>query len=47
MVVLKIERWIARFLLSGPQGLPPLVTDGDSYSVDISSKNPRWRAPLR
>jgi len=47
MVVLKIERWIARFLLAGSKGLPPLLAAGEAYSVDISSKNPRWRTPLR
>jgi len=41
MVVLKLEKWIARFLqkqlgMEIPQERPP-------YSVDMSSKNPRWR----
>ena len=42
MLVLKIEKWIANSLHNeylGGQGLrnqPP-------YSVDISTKNPRWR----
>jgi ribose-phosphate pyrophosphokinase len=41
MVVLKLEKWIARFLqkqlgMDIPQERPP-------YSVDMSSKNPRWR----
>ena len=42
MLVLKIEKWIANALHAeylggkGPRNQPP-------YSVDISSKNPRWR----
>jgi ribose-phosphate pyrophosphokinase len=46
MLVLKIEKWIARFLLehlgAGPGELTP-----DLYSIDISSKNPRWRAAMQ
>jgi ribose-phosphate pyrophosphokinase len=42
MVVLKIEKWVARFLL---QYLNEDVAQfgADFYSVDMSSKNPRWR----
>ncbi|MCB9831481.1 MAG: ribose-phosphate pyrophosphokinase-like domain-containing protein [Planctomycetes bacterium] len=41
MVVIKLERWIARYLLEllQPGSLEPEVR----YSVDMSSKNPRWR----
>ncbi len=42
MVVLKIEKWIARFLL-GKLGKNVAKFDRDFYSVDMSSKNPRWR----
>lgn len=42
MVVLKIEKWIARFLL-GHLGKNTSKFDRDFYSVDMSSKNPRWR----
>jgi ribose-phosphate pyrophosphokinase len=44
LVVLKIEKWIARHLRAytcAPIG--KLATD--FYSVDMSSKNPRWVAP--
>jgi ribose-phosphate pyrophosphokinase len=41
MVVLKIEKWIAQFLLQH-LGHDASRWDGDLYSVDISSKNPRW-----
>jgi ribose-phosphate pyrophosphokinase len=46
MVVLKIEKWIARHLrtYSGLE-LGPLLND--FYAVDLSSKNPRWRPSLR
>jgi hypothetical protein len=42
MVVLKIEPWIARFLMRqfDPEANIP---EGELYRVDISSKNPRWR----
>jgi ribose-phosphate pyrophosphokinase len=42
MVVLKIEKWIARFLL-GHLGKSAAKFDRDFYSVDMSTKNPRWR----
>jgi ribose-phosphate pyrophosphokinase len=41
MVVLKIEKWIARFLLQ-QIGRETSRLDGNFYSVDMSSKNPRW-----
>jgi ribose-phosphate pyrophosphokinase len=46
LVVLKIERWIARFLL-GYLGTGAEVVEKDFYSVDMSSKNPRWRPAVR
>ena len=42
MVVLKIEKWIARFLLEH-LGRDASKFDHNFYSVDMSSKNPRWR----
>jgi ribose-phosphate pyrophosphokinase len=42
LVVLKIEKWIARFLLN-KLGVSTGKFDKDFYSVDMSSKNPRWR----
>jgi len=45
MVVLKIEKWIARFLLDY-LGKDNAKFDRDFYSVDMSSKNPRWRPGL-
>ena len=47
MVVLKIEKWIARFLL-GHLGLDASKFKENFYSVDMSSKNPRWQpSPVR
>lgn len=46
MVVLKIEKWIARFLLNYV-GKSAVKFEKDFYSVDMSSKNPRWRPPAR
>jgi ribose-phosphate pyrophosphokinase len=45
MVVLKIEKWIARFLLQN-LGKSAAKFDRDFYSVDMSTKNPRWRPNL-
>lgn len=42
MVVLKIEKWIARFL-HDYLGRPGTF-EGELYTPDMSSKNPRWRA---
>jgi ribose-phosphate pyrophosphokinase len=42
MVVLKIEKWIARFLLRH-LGQNASKFERDFYAVDMSSKNPRWR----
>jgi len=41
MLVLKIEKWIANFLLRQFGHAPP--PHDPPYSIDISSKNPRWR----
>ena len=46
MTVLKIEKWIARFLLQY-MGMNAGKFEKDFYSVDMSSKNPRWRPPAR
>jgi ribose-phosphate pyrophosphokinase len=45
MVVLKIEMWIARFLMQH-LGKEEGLAGGDLYTVDMSSKNPRWRPNL-
>jgi ribose-phosphate pyrophosphokinase len=42
MLVLKLEKWISRFLLDH-LGNAERDLGTDLYSVDISSKNPRWR----
>ena len=44
MVVLKIEKWIARFIMQ-TLGHPTQAAkfEKDFYGVDMSSKNPRWR----
>lgn len=44
MVVIKIEKWIARFLFDY-FNRPSDRLKGEFYSVDMSSKNPRWRPP--
>lgn len=41
MTVLKIEKWISRHVLES-QGLPTDHLTGRFYTVDMSSKNPRW-----
>jgi ribose-phosphate pyrophosphokinase len=46
LVVLKIEKWIARHLRAHAK-LPLGSLASDFYSVDMSSKNPRWVAPAR
>jgi ribose-phosphate pyrophosphokinase len=45
MLVLKIEKWIARFLMEHLGAAPGELTP-DLYSVDISSKNPRWKSTM-
>ncbi len=46
LVVLKVEKWISRFLRSYFD-LPPNPRMTDFYSVDMSSKNPRWKPNMR
>ena len=46
LVVLKIEKWIARFLLNY-MGRDAQKFEKNFYSPDMSSKNPRWRPPSR
>jgi ribose-phosphate pyrophosphokinase len=46
MVVLKIERWIARYL-QAYLGKRATDAEKDLFSVDMSSKNPRWRPASR
>lgn len=46
LVVLKIEKWIARFLLKY-MGKDAQKFEKNFYSADMSSKNPRWRPPSR
>ncbi len=46
IVVLKIEKWIARYLLNY-MGKNAQKFEKDFYSADMSSKNPRWRPPSR
>jgi ribose-phosphate pyrophosphokinase len=46
LVVLKIEKWIARYLLQY-MNQDAAKFEKDFYSVDMSSKNPRWRPPNR
>jgi ribose-phosphate pyrophosphokinase len=45
MVVLKIESWISRYLMTLFGGEPEKVS-GSLYSEDMSSKNPRWRGKM-
>ena len=42
MTVLKIEKWMAHYLL-GYLGLDAAHLPKPFYAVDMSSKNPRWR----
>lgn len=42
MVVLKIERWLARNLCE-ILGVPGLNADNSLYAIDMSSKNTRWK----
>ena len=42
MLVLKIEKWIAAFLLN-KFAARARIPEEPLYSIDISSKNPRWR----
>jgi ribose-phosphate pyrophosphokinase len=42
MTVLKLEKWISRYILDF-LGLKPAQSGQGMYNVDMSSKNPRWR----
>jgi ribose-phosphate pyrophosphokinase len=46
LVVLKIEKWISRYLRTY-SGLPQGQLAEDFYAVDMSSKNPRWKPSAR
>jgi ribose-phosphate pyrophosphokinase len=45
LVVLKIEKWIARHL-RGERATEPGLPPDAFYAIDMSSKNPRWRPAL-
>ncbi len=45
MVVLKIERWLARKLCT-TLGLDPRQMDESLYAIDMSSKNLRWKQKI-
>lgn len=45
MVVLKIERWLARNLCQ-ILGLTPRQSDDSLYAIDMSSKNLRWKQKI-
>lgn len=45
LTVLKLEKWISRYIL-GYLGYAPASFQGSTYTVDMSSKNPRWRAEV-
>jgi len=47
LVVLKIEKWISRYLRRYCGQTDAAALRDDFYAVDISSKNPRWRPQLR
>jgi len=42
MLVLKIEKWIARYLQRALCALPGSARE-PAYNIDVSSKNPRWK----
>ena len=45
LTVLKLEKWISRAILRY-LGYETDVLEGGSYTVDMSSKNPRWRSEI-
>ena len=47
LVVLKIEKWISRYLRRYCGQTDAAALRDDFYAVDISSKNPRWRPHAR
>lgn len=46
MTVLKLEKWISRYILDF-LGLDTLHLAGPLYTVDMSSKNPRWMSEAK
>lgn len=45
LTVLKLEKWISRYILRYI-GYEPDMLEGSTYTVDMSSKNPRWRSEM-
>lgn len=45
LTVLKLEKWISRYILRYI-GHEPDMLEGSTYTVDMSSKNPRWRVEM-
>jgi ribose-phosphate pyrophosphokinase len=45
LTVLKLEKWISRYTLRYI-GYEPDLLEGITYTIDMSSKNPRWRAEV-
>lgn len=45
LTVLKLEKWISRYIMTY-LGYEPDSVGGRTYTVDMSSKNPRWRSEI-
>lgn len=45
LTVLKLEKWISRYIMRYIGDMPD-THEGSSYTVDMSSKNPRWRSEI-
>jgi ribose-phosphate pyrophosphokinase len=45
LTVLKLEKWISQYIMNYLGELPN-AQEGRSYTVDMSSKNPRWGSEL-
>jgi len=45
LTVLKLEKWISRYIM-GYLGYEPDMVAGSTYTVDMSSKNPRWGSEI-
>jgi len=45
LTVLKLEKWISRYIMDY-LGFDVSSLEGSGYTVDMSSKNPRWRAEI-
>lgn len=45
LTVLKLEKWISRYALRYI-GCEPDLLEGSTYTIDMSSKNPRWKAEM-